>query len=548
MHDSGRRRADVIMTNGKFLTVDEKNRIVDAVAIGDGSFLAVGSREEILTWADEHTRIMDVNGRTVIPGVFDSHNHVLPAGKLLDGVMLFGAESLDELKERLAEKVRVTPRGQWIQGGGWIESQFAENRMPSRWDLDEVAPDHPVILDRLFARSVVNSKALQLAGIDRRTPNPARGIIDRDLKTGEPTGILRNGAWSLVEAVMPQKPHEEILADTEYFLNLAMQEYLRWGITSIIDPGIDVPTMRAYRKMHKERSLLLRINMMPECYGMQDYGTDEVDGILKYIGIDSGFGDLWLGLGALKMAIDGGVGSKTAMMYDPWIDGTHSRGNPRFNAEVLNDLVLRAHRMGWSVGIHTCGDEAQDIAVDAFVKAQEQYPRNDVRHNIVHGYLPTPDALKKMRDYGIGVSLQPGFMFIEGDIYFDVLDQPRIEHFKPLRTYLDTGIHVAANSDMTSAHYNPFVGMYAAVARKTSQGKSLGDGEKISREEMLRLFTRNGAWLAFRESKVGSMEPGKVADLAVLSDDIYTCPEDAIMDIQVVMTMVDGKVVHEKLD
>jgi len=500
----------------------------------------------VMPWAGPETVIQDMAGQTVIPGIFDSHNHVHPAGVLLDGVMLFGAKTIEELKERLAAKVQAAAPGEWVQGGGWIESQFEEYRMPTRWDLDEVSPDNPVILHRLFARSVVNSKALELAGIDRHTPDPERGIIDRDMKTGEPTGVLRNGAWSLVEAVMPSESHEEMISRIEYYLDLAMQEYLRYGITSIVDPGIDVGTMRAYRKLHKEGKLPIRINMMPECYGMQGYSTDEVDGILKYVGIDSGFGDLWLSMGALKLAIDGGVGSKTAMMYDPWIDGTHSRGNPRFKEEVMQDLFIRAHRMGWSVGVHCCGDEAQDIAVNAFVEAQTQYPRDDVRHNIVHGYLPTPDALQKMRDHQIGVSLQPGFMYIEGDIYFDVLDQKRIDHFKPLRSYLDHGIVVAANSDMTSAHYNPFIGMYAAVARKTSQGRSLGDGEKVSRTEMLRMFTVNGAWLAFREGKVGSIEPGKVADLAVLSEDIYTCPEETIPDIQVMMTMVDGQVVYRK--
>jgi hypothetical protein len=325
-----------------------------------------------------------------------------------------------------------------------------------------------------------------------------------------------------------------------------MNEYIKYGITSIIDPGINVTTMRAYRKLHKAKALPIRIDMMPECYGMQGYGTEEVDGILQYIGIDSGFGDEWLSVGALKMAIDGGVGSKTAMMYDPWIDGTISKGNPRFKADVMQDLFNRAHRRGWSVGIHTCGDEAQDIAVDGFVAAQRAFPRDDVRHNIVHGYLPTPRALALMKDYRIAVSLQPGFMYVEGDIYFDVLDQQRIDHFKPLRSYLDHGIMVAANSDMTSAHYDPFIGMYAAVARRTSQGRSLGDREKISRQDMLRMFTINGAWLAGKEDLTGSIEPGKVADLCVLSQDIMTCPEDDILKTQVEMTMVNGRIVYEK--
>ena len=537
----------MILQNATIHTVDETDRSVEAVAIKNGRFCLVGDEEEVMKARGTKTVILDLKGKAAIPGIVDSHNHVHPAGVLLDGVMLFGAKNIDELKSRLKKKTEETPPGEWILGGGWIESQFEEYRMPTRWDLDEVSGDHPVMLHRLFARCVVNTKALELAGIDQNTPDPERGVIDRDPKSGEPTGILRNGAWSLIEKVMPQASMEEEIGRIERYLKLAMDEYLRYGITSIVDPGIDVATMRAYRNMHKEKTLPVRINMMPECYGMQGYDTKEVDDILQSTGIDSGFGDEWLRLGALKLAIDGGVGSQTAMMYEPWIDGTLSKGNPLFEEEVMTDLFLRSHRAGWSVGVHTCGDQAQDIAVDAFAKAQLSYPRTDVRHNIVHGYLPTEKALETMKEHNVAVSLQPGFMYVEGDLYFDILRQEQIDHFKPLRTYLDHGIIVAANSDMTSAHYNPFIGMYAAVARKTSQGRSLGDREKISRKEMLRMFTINGAWLGFSEDTAGSVEVGKAADLAVLSDDIYTCPEEKIKELEVEMTMVDGKIVYDRL-
>ncbi len=537
--------ADLILHNGQILTVDAKDSVARAVAIRENQFVAVGAEAEVLVLAGPATKVIDLQGKTVIPGIVDSHNHVPAAGVLLDGVMLFGVDTIDGVKEKVAARVKKAAPGEWVMGGGWIESQFKEYRMPTRWDLDEVSPDNPVYLNRLFARCVVNSAALKLAGIDRNTPNPKRGTIDRDAN-GEPTGVLRDGAQALVRDIMPQGTLEEKIAKTEYYMTLAMKEYLRYGITSIVDPGVDVPTMRTYRKMHKEKKLPIRLNMMPDCYGLRSYEPAETEGIINYIGIDSGFGGDWLNLGALKMAIDGGVGSKTAMMNEPWLDGSVTQIPLRLDLEVMKDLFMKGHRVGWSVGVHCCGDRAQDIAVDALVAAQKTYPRRDVRHNIVHGYLPTPHSLDLMREYGIGVSVQPGFMYVEGDIYFDVLTQKQIDYFKPLRTYIDHGIIVAANSDMTSAHYNPFVGMYAAVARRTSQGRSLGDTEKITRAEMLRLFTINGAWLAFTDDKVGSIEAGKLADLAVISDDILTCSDDAILGIEVEMTIIDGKIVHQK--
>ncbi len=542
---------ELIFKNGKILTVDDKNSVVQAVGIRENKFCAVGSNDDVLATAGPETKIVDLQGKTAIPGIIDSHNHIHSAGTLMEGIMLFGIDSLEGLKEVIAKKAAETPKGEWIIGGGWIESQFKEYRMPNRWDLDEAAPDHPVVLNRLFARSSVNSKALELAGINKDTPDPKRGTMDRDPKTGEPTGIFRDGAQSMVTKAMPEGEIEDLQASMERRIKLAMNEYVRWGITSVLDPGVNVPLMRAYQSVYMKGELPLRVNMMPEAYGLAAIWSDkcspvETEGILDYIGIRSPFGDPWLSIGALKFAMDGGIGSKTAMMNGPWVDGTTSDIPLRLDLDVMRDLFMKANRLGWSIGIHTCGDRAQDIAVEAFDKAISAHPREGMRHNIIHGYLPTKYSLELMKKHNIAVSVQPGFMYVEGDIYWDALTQEQIEYFKPIKTYLDYGIKVAANSDMTSAHYDPFFGMYSVVARKTSQGRSLGDAEKVSREEMLRLFTINGAYLTFEEEIKGSIEAGKLADMAVLSDDILTCPEEEIKDLTVDMTIIDGKIVYEK--
>lgn len=541
---------DTIFRNGKILTVDAKNSTAQAVGIFGNKFSSVGANDAVMATAGPETKVIDLQGKTVIPGIVDSHNHIYSAGTLMEGIMLFGIDTIDGVKQIIADKVKDAAPGEWIIGGGWIESQFKEYRVPNRWDLDEVAPDNPVILHRLFACCVCNSKALAAAGVSRDT-KPRRGSMDTDPATGEPTGVFRNGAQSLITNHIPQGDIEDLNELMERRIKLAMNEYVRWGITSVLDPGVSVPLMRAYHNVYAKGELPLRVNMMPEAYGLAAVSSDkcdpsETEGILKYIGIHSPFGDNWLSIGALKFAMDGGIGSKTAMMNGPWVDGTVSDIPLRLDLDVMSDLFFQANRLGWSIGIHTCGDRAQDIALAAFKKAIDAHPRDDVRHNIIHGYLPTKSALEIMRDYNIALSMQPGFMYVEGDIYWDALTEEQIHYFKPAKTYLDYGIKVAANSDMTSAHYDPFFGMYATVARKTSQGRSLGDAEKISRKEMLRLFTVNGAYLTFEEEIKGSIEAGKLADLAVLSDDIMTVPEEKIKDLTVELTVIDGKTVYQK--
>lgn len=539
--------ADLILTNGKIATVNRHDDFAEALAIKGNRLAAVGPAGAVRAHAGRDTKVIDLGGRTVIPGIVDSHNHILAAGVLLEGVMLFDARNMDDLRAALVRRVAEKQPGEWLEGGGWIESQFEENRLPTRWDLDPVSPDNPVILDRLFGMSVVNSKALELAGIDRNTPDPARGTIDRDPRTGEPTGILRNGAQVLVDSIVADQPASDRLARYRHLIEMTCKEYLRWGITTVIDPGVPPLPMQAYQQVRLAGRLPLRVNMMPAWHGLfSQVGTEDLDSRASALGCYTGFGDEWLSLGALKMAIDGGLASKTAVLHEPYSDGSVSRIPLRLELDRLEGYFRLAMGHGWSIGIHCCGDMAQDIACETFARALEAVGggAGPARHNIIHGYLPTPRALDLMRGLGIGVSLQPGFGWAEGDKYFEVVDERRVRYFKPIKTYLRHGIKVAANSDMTSAHYNPFLGMYSAVARRTARGRSMGDEERVGRVEMIRLFTHNGTWLTGEEEIKGSIEPGKLADLAVLSEDLFTVPEERIRDLTVVMTVIDGRIVH----
>ncbi len=535
---------DIILKNGKIVTLDAQERVEQAVAISGNRIAAVGSDDQILGLARDDTKIVDLKQCTVIPGINDSHNHVISAGKLLEGVMLFDARNMHDVKQKVAERVMNAERGQWIEGGGWIESQFDEYRAPTRWDLDEVSPHNPVLLRRLFGASVANSEALRLAGINRDTPEPKRGTIVRNAD-GEPTGVLANGADSIVMGVMPLGSKKHQLDTMKAHIKRATQEYVKWGITSVLDPGVAPLAAQAYQELRDAGELSIRVSMMPVWHGLRTgYGVD-VSQKVANSGVYSGFGDEWLRLSALKMAIDGGLGSKTALLNWPFADGTYADIPLRLDVEQLREYFDEAHSAGWSIGIHCCGDKAQDIACRCFAEVIGQNPRPRMRHNIIHAYFATAFSLETMKRYGILASVQPGFIFVEGDIYYDVAEEHRLHGFTPLRTYIDNGILVAANSDMTSAHYNPFLGMYSAVTRKTVRGRVMGEAERISRLEMLRLFTRNGAYLTFEEDRKGEIAPGMLADLAVLSDDILSVPDEDIRELRVLLTMVDGRIVHD---
>ena len=531
-----------ILCNGKFVTLEDEG-IVAALLVRDGRIAALGSLEEVQRQAASGTPSLDLQGATVLPGIVDSHNHIINAGEAMGGVLLFGARNINEAKELISAKAAQLPPGAWLVGAGWIESQFAENRPLTLMELDQASPQNPIILDRLFGGSLVNSRALELAGIRRGSGQPARGEIVRD-RNGYPTGYLKNGAQSLVEKVMPGNTGaSDALWEDQQSIMRATKEYLRYGITTIIEPGVTPRGMKAFQLTRQQGHLPLRVVMMPDWYGLNASHEQDLANLVSQLGIFEGFGDHWLRLGALKMAIDGGVGSKTALMNEPWRDGTRSQIPLRLDTSKLETYFTEGHRAGWSIGIHCCGDKAQDLALAAFTKTIDAAERPH-RHHIIHGYFPTPQALEIMAKYQIGVSVQPGFIFVEGDIYEDNLVKEKVDTFKPLKTYLKQGIRVFANSDMTSAHYNPFLGIYSAVTRRTSQGKQLGDAECLTIAEALPLFIKNGAYYCGLEDVVGSLKVGKQADLAVLDRDILTIPVEEIREVKVTRTYIAGREVY----
>ena len=521
----------VALVNGKISTALEGQDEVQALLYEDGRICEIGSDSRILDAIGGRESgsayVVDLGGRTAIPGFVDSHNHVLSAATLLEGVNCFGLKTIDELKAAVAAKAAQAEPGEWIIGAGWIESQFAERRLPNRWDLDEAAPDNPVCLTRLFGMVVVNSKALELAGI-RHGFVPEAGRVDLD-PAGEPAGILREGAANYIRRAMREgrgtgvqgRIGEDRKAsggrETERRILLALNELLKYGITSVLDPGVTGDTMRAYTRLWATRALPLRVTAMPDWLGISTIPSPDYVSPAIEAGLQPGVGDERFRVGNLKMAIDGGLGSKTAMMHAPFRDGTRSTVPARLDLNKLGGYISHAHALGWGVGIHCCGDLAQDIALSHMAEAlskRKALPHQ--RHHIIHGYYPTAYALDTMVEHDIGVSLQPGFIYVEGDIYPDNIDESLLAGFKPARTYLSRGIRVAINTDVASGPFDPFVTLYGAVARKTMAGLDFGKAEALTVREAVRCFTAGGAYLAYREKECGVLAPGYLADIAIL--------------------------------
>jgi predicted amidohydrolase YtcJ len=534
---------DLILNSGRIYTMDAKGTMAQALALKEGRILALGGDAKIQALAGPATRSIDVGGRAVIPGFFDSHNHLLEVGAKLSMIRLDECTSPEEMRELVQQRASDTPPGEWIVGQGWNEALFPNGSLPTCHDIDPATSDHPVLLMRFFNTDVANSLALRLAGIDRLTRDPEGGRIERDAD-GEPNGLLRASAKTLVRRLIPGPSPEQM----EESLRLACREMHRFGITSVVEPGLRPEEIRAYQSFYRGGELSVRVNLMPSWHGFHD---DEDEPALncraRELGVYSGVGDEWLRIGALKMAIDGGTTPHTAYMYEPFEGDTELVAFNRLPLDALRRYFRTAQELGWDVGIHCCGDHAQDMAVDTFAQVACELPRPDARHSIIHGYFPTPQALEQMARYRIAAVLQPTFIYWEGELLFRDVGQRRAMNYKPARTYLERGIVVTASSDVTSTvSADPFVALYALVTRKNRLGQEIAPHQAISREEALRAYTSAGTWLTREEHLKGTLEPGKLADLAVLDRDYFAVPDEEIKDLKVDITVTGGQVVWQR--
>lgn len=537
---------DAIFINGKFITADASFRVANAVAVRDGRFLAVGTTEEIRSIAGPSTTIVDLDGATVLPGLIDTHAHVEKAGLLKHTVQLGDVGTVAQALARISEQAAQTPAGRWIRGGQWHPiAQLAEKRFLTREELDRAAPNNPVCLP-IGHFTLVNSRALALAGITKDTPDPAGGIIHRDATTGECNGTLEEAAEDLVHNLLPDWSDEE--RDDQ--LKHAMQYFNEFGLTSAISAAVDPATLRAHQRVRQRGEASLRISAMyAPTGGLNPSMTlDEWELFFSRIGVASDFGDDWLSYSGVKLQIDGGMTLRTAAMRDGYPDDPDYKGTIVIEPARFNALVATANRYGWRVGVHAVGDAAIDRVLDAYELADAERSIKGRRFIVIHGSLMRRDQMERAKKLDVRVDAQTSFLWDKAATVARFLGKETADRAFPMRTMIDVmGLDaVAQGTDYPINPVNPFVNIYVMVTRKDKNGEVFGAHERISREEAIRLYTSAAARYSFAEAKTGTIEPGKYADMTVISDDILSVPDEAIKDIVAVRTIVEGQTVFER--
>ena len=534
---------DLVLINGKVLTMDDKSSVVEAVAILDGKLLATGSNARVKSMAGTRTRVLDLAGKTVVPGLIDTHAHFKAAG-LSEYVVTMGraktvAEALDAIKTFTAKK----KPGEWIVGGAWHPpSQLAEKRYLTRQEIDSVAPNNPVYLRTVGHFSMANSLGLQKAGVDKNTPNPSGGSFERDA-SGELTGILVETAIDLVEKAVPPWSEDDEIRQ----FKIAEGVLNSFGITSVVEGATEARDIRTLQKIAASGEATLRAGLMFRPEPPAEMSTWEA--IMSGNGATSGFGDDWLKFAGIKIFYDGGMTLKTALMRDVYPDSHDDyHGIAQQTPERLKQLVSICNRYNWRVGVHVVGDRGIDHVLDAFEAADKEKSIRDRRFILIHASLIRPEQMERAHKLGVRVDFQNVFMWDKAATVERFLGRATADRAVPTKTLIEKmGIDsLGAGTDFPVNPVNPLLNMYIMVTRKDPNGNVYGASEAISREQALRLYTSAAARYTFEEGRKGTLEPGKLADLVVLSADYLTVPEDQIKDIKADVTIVGGKVIFQR--
>lgn len=538
-------KADRVITNARIISMTSDEGAT-ALAVAGDRVMAVGSEAELGAQAGPGTVVEDLHGAIVLPGLIDAHNHLLMTGQILRQIQLYDCRSIEQILERVREVAAHTPPGSWILGRGWDESLLEEHRHPTRHDLDRVSPDHPVVLHRVWNRLVANSRAIERAGVSRETPDPPAdqpyaGGFERDA-TGEPTGLFRDRAKELITSAVPQPTQAELVEA----IQTACREYNRLGIIAVSEPGLSPEQMRAFHEAALQGVLTVRTAMSIAGWGFGAQRDDAlIEGRLAGIGVMGGFGNDLLWIDGVKLMPDGGVGDRTARLYEPYAGEPDNHGSWTVPPDELASHIQWAHEHGYAMDIHTCGDEAQDVAVMAFARAQETAPNPRLRHRVHHAYLPTEQALVLMAKHQIPAVVSNPFLWSLGESYRASIGDERAARMMPMRTYLNRGVPLAGSSDSPVASHNPWIGIASAISRTTVNGTVLGPQERLTADEALRMYLTGGAFVLNRQGSLGIITAGALADLVVLDADPRTLQPDELMAIEARATMTGGRWVHD---
>ncbi|HZO29198.1 MAG TPA: amidohydrolase [Chloroflexota bacterium] len=538
---------DLILTNGRVLTMDRADTVAEAVAIKGDRILAIGSTSEIEALAGASTERVDLRGRTALPGLADVHVHLASdATRKGDAVeardfYIPSIRSISDIQEEISARTAHTPPGNWLTvlGSPMQDFRLAEQRLPTRHDLDAAAPDHPTYMTFGAHSTVANTLALKLKGVTRDTPSPQGGTVVMDPETGEPTGLLRERAQYLVKSqdagMSPEALAESILAQ--------LQTCAARGVTTVHDIVINRDEVRAYQLLERSGRLPVRVQIVPRVIESSFAKESLLD-----LGILHGFGSDWLRVGGIKMSIDGGFTGKNAAFSEPLaLAGEENPGLIRIKQDELDDTVWRYHEMGMRCCVHAIGDVALEMVLESFEKAIDRLPRQDHRHRVEHlgNWMMTPERIERTRRLGILPIANPSFLHFLGQEILDSLGPKRTEGAFPFRTLLDRGFPLAWGSDAPGYWpIDPLRDIGTVVSRSSFRGLELAPEEKITMREALRAQTVNAAYTGFQEAKLGSLEPGKLADVAVLAEDPFVFPPDQFRDLPVNLTITGGRIVH----
>ncbi|MGA7474634.1 MAG: amidohydrolase [Candidatus Sulfotelmatobacter sp.] len=515
----------------------------EAIAVRGDRIQAVGKNGDIEKLKGPQTQVIDLGGHFVMPGFNDAHLHLADAGLQKLNVDLTGVRTLDEFRQRVLAKVETAKPGEWILGGGWDETMWAVKALPSRWDLDEVSGGHPVILDRVDGHlAVANTRALRLASITIASRDPQGGQIDRDAN-GQPTGILRDTAQGAVRTVIPQPTHEA----RRHGIEVALADLAEQGVTSAQDYSPDWQNFQIYEELEKDGKLTARISeWLPF--------DDSIEELQKKRDSHPQ-SDLMLHTGMLKGFMDGSLGGHTAALLEPYADDPNNSGLPRYETAKLNDMARERVLAGFQLGFHAIGDKGVQMALDAFAEAEkvarEQKAKaanggDDYRPRIEHAQVTTPAQIVRFKELKVIASMQPSHVLTDMRWAQDRLGPKRAATSYAWAAFLNKGVPLAFGTDYPVEPVTPFRGLYAAVTRKSEDGKQQYFPEqKLTMDQAIAAYTTGSAFAEFEEKEKGKLEPGMLADFIVLDRDVTASSTEKVLATKVLRTVVGGKTVYE---
>ncbi|MES9740262.1 amidohydrolase [Peribacillus frigoritolerans] len=532
-------KADVVLINGEVITVDQKNTVVEAVAIIDNRIAVVGSNQEVKSFIGETTDVIDLQGKTLLPGFIDSHIHLIFYGvnQLAVSCKAENIDSIEDLLDDLKKKALETPKGEWIRAWGFNETAVKEKRYPTIAELDEISVEHPIIVSRTCNHiSVVNSKALEIAQINENTPDPNGGVIEKN-QTGRLTGKLIEAANMGMNQVASYTESELMKA-----VKIASDHFVAAGITSIHEAGGNGPeSYRLLQQAVKSKDIRVRI------YAMICQVNNSHEFVKKMVqaGVLTGTGDERFKVGPVKLFTDGSSTGPTIATRESYTSDSNNYGILYYSEEEIYQVLGEAHKKGYQITVHAQGDKAIEMYLNCVEKALEESPRKNHRHRIEHAGISSPDLQERMKKLEMVPIPNPPFPYEFGEIYVQHYGD-RVNHMYAVRDFIDRGIMAAGGSDAPVTDYNPLLGIHVAVNRKSQSGMEFGADQSISILEAIKLYTWNGAYASFEEEIKGSIEVGKLADLVILNDSILSVNPNQIKDLIVETTIIDGEIIYQE--